>query len=106
VEKHALPENTESEAQRAANASDGAAILFYGDWEGHPEKQLKHARQQIYELERQFDGHDCSTVVIHQKSRHFLSRLSKAIAEGNNLRIIHYTGHARSGLLDVGRMTS
>jgi hypothetical protein len=78
------------------------ALLFYGDWQGHPQKQLNHVRGQIIKLQEQLTLKDCSTLVVREKCQDFLNRLTKACAEGSNLRLVHYAGHAEKGFLDVG----
>lgn len=83
-------------------AAGRMALLFYGDWQGHPQKQLNHVRGQIIKLQEQLTLKDCSTLVVREKCQDFLNRLTKACAEGCNLRLIHYAGHAEKGFLDVG----
>jgi CHAT domain-containing protein len=53
-------------------------------------------------LQEQLTWQDCSTLVVREKCQDFLNRLTKACAEGCNLRLIHYAGHAEKGFLDVG----
>jgi len=78
------------------------AVLYYGDWQGHPHKQLNLVRGQITKLHEQLTWQDCSTLVVREKCQDFLNRLTKACSEGYNLRLIHYAGHAERGFLDVG----
>ncbi len=78
------------------------AVLYYGDWQGHPHKQLNLVRGQITKLHEQLTWQDCSTLVVREKCQDFLNRLTKACTEGYNLRLIHYAGHAERGFLDVG----
>jgi CHASE2 domain-containing sensor protein len=78
------------------------AVLYYGDWKGHPHKQLNLVRGQITKLHEQLTWQDCSTLVVREKCQDFLNRLTKACAEGYNLRLIHYAGHAERNFLDVG----
>jgi CHASE2 domain-containing sensor protein len=78
------------------------AVLYYGDWQGHPHKQLNLVRGQITKLQEQLTWQDCSTLVVREKCQDFLNRLTKACTEGYNLRLIHYAGHAERGFLDVG----
>ncbi|MDZ7360005.1 MAG: CHASE2 domain-containing protein [candidate division KSB1 bacterium] len=78
------------------------AVLYYGDWQGHPHKQLNLVRGQITKLHEQLTWQDCSTLVVREKCQDFLNRLTKACTEGYNLRLIHYAGHAERNFLDVG----
>ena len=77
------------------------AVLFYGDWQGHPHKQLNHVREHIIKLQELLTWQDCTTLVFPEKSQDFLNCLNNACAEKCNLRLIHYTGHAEKDILDV-----
>lgn len=87
---------------KPGNAAGKMALLFYGDWQGHPQKQLQHVHRHMIKLNEQLLLQDCSTMVIREKSQDFLNLLTKACSEGCNLRLIHYTGHAEKGFLHVG----
>jgi len=77
------------------------AVLFYGDWQGHPHKRLNHVRDHIIKLQELLTLQDCPTLVFPEKSQEFLNCLNKACAEKYNLRLIHYSGHAEKDILDV-----
>lgn len=101
--KEQLPKLARSEPKHNSDKAAGRmALLFYGDWQGHPQKQLNLVRGQIIKLQEQLTLKDCSTLVVREKCQDFLNRLTKACAEGCNLRLIHYAGHAEKGFLDVG----
>ncbi|MCI0696376.1 CHASE2 domain-containing protein [candidate division KSB1 bacterium] len=103
-EKEQLPKPDRPEPKHNPDKAAGRmAVLFYGDWQGHPQKQLNHVRGQIIKLQEQLTWQDCSTLVVREKCQDFLNRLTKACAEGCNLRLIHYAGHAEQGFLDVGK---
>lgn len=102
-EKEHPAKSDRPEPKKNSEAAGGRmAVLFYGDWQGHPQKHLHHVRDQIVNLQGQLTWKDCSTLVVRDKCQDFLSRLTKACAEGSNLRLIHYAGHAEKGFLDVG----
>jgi CHASE2 domain-containing sensor protein len=89
--------------QGEGKSSKKMAILFYGDWNGHPGKHLQHVRDQIVSLQSLIIRQDCSTMVIQESCTDFLARLAQASANRENLRFIHYTGHAEGNHLDVGK---
>lgn len=101
--KEPPPQLEPHEPKPVPNTAAGRmAVLFYGDWQGHPKKHLHHVRDQIVDLQKQLTWKDCSTLVVRDRCQDFLNRLTKACAEGSNLRLIHYAGHAEKGFLDVG----
>ncbi len=104
-EIHDRRRETEPQPHAAEDASR-SAILFYGDWQGHQGKELKDLQNHIQELQTQFIHRHCATHIIHDRSQDFLSRLAQASSENGNLRLIHYTGHAEKGFLDVGPQDS
>lgn len=102
-EKEQIPKLDRPEPKHNSDKAVGRmAVLFYGDWQGNPKKHLHHVRDQIVTLQGQLTWKDCSTLVVRDRCQDFLNRLTKACAEGSNLRLIHYAGHAEKGFLDVG----
>jgi len=95
------PSPTFDQFQPKQNSASRIAVLFYGDWQGHPHKRLNHVRDHIIKLQELLIWQDCSTLVFPEKSQDFLNCLNKACAEKCNLRLIHYSGHAEKDILDV-----
>jgi CHASE2 domain-containing sensor protein len=87
--------------QNHAKNPNRMAVLFYGDWQGNPQKRLNHVRGHIIKLQELLTLQDCPTLVFPEKSKDFLNCLNKACAEKCNLRLIHYSGHAEKDILDV-----
>lgn len=78
------------------------AVLFYGNWQNHPVNHLKHVQEQIFTIEKQIYQYGCPTRVIRENCQDFLNTLVKTSADGDNLRIIHYSGHAKDNFLNIG----
>ena len=88
--------------QAPDNPNHRMAILFYGDWNGHAGKELLTVNDHVGDLQRQFVRRKCTTLAIKDSTQDFLHNLSRACEDKDNLRLIHYAGHALNGFLDVG----
>ncbi|MBD3291060.1 CHAT domain-containing protein, partial [candidate division KSB1 bacterium] len=80
-----------------------SAILYYGDWQGNPGKELRNAGESISRVQKILSKTDCEAEIIYEKVDQFLTRLATESENNSNVRIIHYLGHAEEDYLDVGK---
>jgi len=85
-----------------AFGEEKGGILFYGDWKGHPGKELKLVTAEIAAINTRFKKNRLKTWIIYQDVEEFLNTIDQVIENQINIRIIHYSGHAEEEFLDVG----
>jgi len=90
------------EENKVSNLSkEKSALLFYGTWDNHPTKNLKHVHEQIEKLKKIIENQGYSVDTVPEKVNKFLDKLKLTNLNGNNLRLIHYAGHAVNDYLDI-----
>ena len=77
------------------------ALLFYGTWKNHPTKKLKYVYEQIEKIKKIVENQGFSVDTVPEKVNKVLDKLKLANSNGNNLRLIHYAGHAVNDYLDI-----
>lgn len=87
---------------RGENQEIKSALLFYGDWQGHPGKELRNAAEAITHLKKMLVKSACDTEIVHENVDQFLNVLAAESDKKSNIRIIHYLGHAEEDYLDIG----
>jgi len=77
------------------------AVLLYGNWKGHPIKELHCVDSEINIIKKRIERAKNTDVNSSQDVDKFLSILDSYHQNNTNLRIIHYSGHIEGDRIDV-----
>ena len=84
-------ENRKLRGSHGAFKND-SVVLFYGDWKGH-RRELKKVNEEIEIINQLLDKTRVKTYCIYQDIDTFVETVNQINDNGENLRIIHYSGH-------------
>jgi len=101
IEKVNLNQPTAETPMTLASKKTKRAVLLYANWDGHPDKELKEVAQEVVAIRRRITSQKAATIFTGSDLELFLNRLDEYIQAGENLRLIHYTGHIEKDRLDV-----
>ncbi|MGP8330233.1 MAG: FG-GAP-like repeat-containing protein [Methanosarcinaceae archaeon] len=87
--------------EKTEPTNSSCAILFYGDWKGHP-KELKLVKDEIREIGRLLTQQASRVNKIYQDCDQFAETIRQMNAGNENLRLIHYSGHIEQNILELG----
>jgi enediyne biosynthesis protein E4 len=81
--------------------TDSHAIIFYGDWKNHF-KELQQVEQEIQQLKNLLQEHQIQVHSVYQDSDEFANIINQLNSSGENIRLIHYSGHIEGNMLELG----
>ncbi|NOZ62759.1 MAG: CHAT domain-containing protein [Calditrichaeota bacterium] len=90
----------ENSAQQATGRD--VAVIFYGDWKGHF-KELQQVKKEVQEIEQLLKNNRFQVYSIYQNCDEFARIVNNLNNQGENLRLIHYSGHIENNMLDLGK---
>jgi enediyne biosynthesis protein E4 len=80
--------------------TDSHAIIFYGDWKNHF-KELQQVEQEIQQLKNLLQEQQIQVHSVYQDSDEFANIINQLNSSGENIRLIHYSGHIEGNMLEL-----
>ena len=77
------------------------ALIFYGDWKGHF-KELSQTMNEIVELQDLLSKSGIQVHTVYKDCDLFAEEVNKLGRNGENIRLIHYSGHITHDALELG----
>lgn len=102
IEKANFRNHTSSEETTWDLADQKAVVLLYGNWKGHPTKELHCVDREINMIKKWIEKEKKVDISATKDVDQFLSVLDSHYQNKLNLRIIHYSGHIEGDRMDVG----